>query len=155
METQRRNVLKKLLLSFAGIAGAGALTKAAAAGNQEASKAMDVVKDEEGFPLFSGVRIHNGFVFLAGIGAHFDGDITAHTLHVLEGMKKNLEKAGSSMNKVLQVHVFLNDIKDYEAMNKAYRGHFGDNPPVRTTVAVAKGGVPGNSLVEMDCMAYI
>jgi 2-iminobutanoate/2-iminopropanoate deaminase len=36
-----------------------------------------------------------------------------------------------------------------------YLGRFGSEPPVRTTVAVAAGGVPGNSLVEIDCIAYI
>jgi 2-iminobutanoate/2-iminopropanoate deaminase len=39
-------------------------------------------------------------------------------------------------------------------MNTVYKGRFGDNPPVRTTVAPA-GGIPGNSLVEMDVIAYI
>jgi 2-iminobutanoate/2-iminopropanoate deaminase len=39
-------------------------------------------------------------------------------------------------------------------MNEAYKGRFGDTPPVRTTVAPA-GGVPGNSLVEIDVIAYI
>ena len=39
-------------------------------------------------------------------------------------------------------------------MNEAYLGRFGEEPPVRTTVAPA-GGVPGNSLVEMDVIAYI
>jgi hypothetical protein len=51
--------------------------------------------------------------------------------------------------------VYLNDIADYKGMNEVYKGRFGKNPPVRTTVAVAKGGVPGDSLVEMDCIAYI
>ena len=60
-----------------------------------------------------------------------------------------------SMEKVLKVSVFLNDIEDYKGMNDVYQGRFGKNPPVRTTVAVAKGGVPGNSLVEMDCIAYV
>jgi enamine deaminase RidA (YjgF/YER057c/UK114 family) len=155
METQRRAALKKLLLSAAGIAGISSMAKAASRNSSGEKKAMGIVKDKDGLPLFSGVTIHNGFVFVAGIGAHFEGDITAHTKHVLEEMKKKLEQAGSSMNKVLQVHVFLNDIDDYDTMNKAYNGHFGDKPPVRTTVAVAKGGVPGNSLVEMDCVAYL
>jgi 2-iminobutanoate/2-iminopropanoate deaminase len=58
------------------------------------------------------------------------------------------------MDKVLKVSVFLNDLKDYDAMNKVFHGRFGDNPPVRTTVAPA-GGIPGHSLVEMDVIAYI
>ena len=45
-------------------------------------------------------------------------------------------------------------LNDYKAMNEAYKGRFGSKPPCRTTVAVY-GGVPGNSLVEIDCIAYI
>jgi len=56
------------------------------------------------------------------------------------------------MDKVLKVNVYLHDIKDYDAMNAVFRGRFGANPPVRTTIA-AYGGVPGNSLVEIDCIA--
>jgi 2-iminobutanoate/2-iminopropanoate deaminase len=39
-------------------------------------------------------------------------------------------------------------------MNEVFLGRFGENPPVRTTIAAA-GGIPGNSLVEMDVIAYI
>ena len=42
--------------------------------------------------------------------------------------------------------------KIYDAMNEVFRGRFGPRPPVRTTIA-AYGGVPGNSLVEIDCIA--
>jgi 2-iminobutanoate/2-iminopropanoate deaminase len=73
---------------------------------------------------------------------------------VLDEIEQNLKSAGSSMDKVLKVSVFLNDLKDYAGMNEAYKGRFGDTPPVRTTVAPA-GGVPGNSLVEIDVIAYI
>jgi enamine deaminase RidA (YjgF/YER057c/UK114 family) len=93
-------------------------------------------------------------VFIAGKGAHFEGDIKAHTDHVLKELETELTKAGSSMQKVLKVNVYLADLNDYKAMNEVFRGRFGPNPPVRTTVATY-GGVPGNSLVEMDCIAYI
>ncbi len=59
------------------------------------------------------------------------------------------------MDKVLKVNVYLNDIADYKGMNEVFKGRFGPNPPVRTTVAVAKGGVPGDSLVEIDCIAVL
>jgi len=87
-------------------------------------------------------------------GAHFEGDIKAHTDHVLKEIQKALEKNGSSMEKVLKVNVYLADLADYKAMNEVYRGRFGPNPPVRTTVATY-GGVPGNSLVEIDCIAAL
>jgi 2-iminobutanoate/2-iminopropanoate deaminase len=113
-----------------------------------------VVLDQD-VPLFSGSTKFGNLVFVAGKGAHYAGDIKAHTETVLQELEKELIKAGSSMKNVLKVSVFLNDIADYDGMNSVYRGRFGDKPPVRTTVAVAKGGVPGNSLVEMDCIAYI
>jgi 2-iminobutanoate/2-iminopropanoate deaminase len=105
-------------------------------------------------PLFSGVVSYGGLVFVSGIGAHFEGDIKAHTAHVLDEMKKRLEQAGSSMEKVLKVNVYLNDLKDYAAMNEVFLGRFGPDPGVRTTIAAA-GGIPGNSLVEIDCIAAL
>ena len=105
-------------------------------------------------PLFSGHTIHNGLVFIAGKGYHEEGDIRVHTKAVLDSVEAELIKAGSSMDKVLKVNVYLADLNDYQAMNETYRGRFGGKPPVRTTVATY-GGVPGDSLVEIDCIAYI
>ena len=59
------------------------------------------------------------------------------------------------MEKCVKCNVYLNDLRDYAGMNEMFQGRFGAEPPVRTTVAVASGGVPGNSLVEIDCIAYI
>jgi enamine deaminase RidA (YjgF/YER057c/UK114 family) len=58
------------------------------------------------------------------------------------------------MEKVLKVNVYLNDLKDYTAMNEVFMGRFGAEPPVRTTIAPA-AGIPGNSLVEIDCIASL
>jgi 2-iminobutanoate/2-iminopropanoate deaminase len=104
--------------------------------------------------LFNNAVSYGNLVFISGIGAHFEGDIKAHTKHVLDELKKSLERAGSSMEKVLKVNVYLNDLKDYDGMNEVFRGSFGPEPGVRTTIAAA-GGIPGNSLVEIDCIAYI
>ena len=70
-------------------------------------------KRPEKTPLFSGVTSYGGLVFIAGVGAHFEGDIKAHTKHVLDEIQKKLEEVGSSMEKVLKVNVYLNDLKDY------------------------------------------
>jgi enamine deaminase RidA (YjgF/YER057c/UK114 family) len=105
-------------------------------------------------PLFSGAVSYGNLLFIAGKGAHFEGDIKAHTKHVLDEVQKELENAGSSMEKVLKCNVYLNDLKDYAGMNEVFHGRFGAEPPVRTTIAAA-GGIPGNSLVEIDVIAYI
>lgn len=154
MKTNRRAIFKKILAGTLGVFGLGmANANPLKTDGDDSPQAGDVVYDQE-IPLFSSIQTYNGLVYLAGIGAHFEGDITAHTKHVLEELKKNLEKAGSSMEKVLKVNVYLNDLKDYKAMNDVFRGKFGSNPPVRTTIAAA-GGIPGNSLVEIDCIAAL
>jgi 2-iminobutanoate/2-iminopropanoate deaminase len=111
-------------------------------------------KPPEKTPLFNPTVVYGSLVFISGIGYHEPGDIKLHTAKVLEQMKSQLEAAGSSMEKVLKVNVYLNDLKDYAAMNETFRGRFGAEPGVRTTIAAA-GGIPGNSLVEIDCIAYI
>lgn len=105
-------------------------------------------------PLFSGAVSYGNLLFIAGKGYHKPGDIKEHTKNVLDEIQAELENAGSSMDKVLQCRVFLNDLKDYDGMNEMFRGRFGEEPPVRTTIAAA-GGIPGNSLVEIDVIAYI
>ena len=153
MKTQRRTVLKKLFASLLGVTGIRLAAKAGTNSNDE-KEVGNIVYDQD-VPLFSGATKFGGMVFIAGKGAHFEGDIKSHTDHVLKELEAELIKAGSSMEKVLKVSVFLNDIEDYKGMNEVFKGRFGKNPPVRTTVAVAKGGVPGNSLVEMDCIAML
>lgn len=156
MEKQRRSAIKKIFLSALSVSGLSLLANAKSRNISESGEkeVLNVVSGDNG-PIFSSVTRHKDLLFLSGIGAHFEGDITSHTEHVLQELEKTLKDAGSSMNKVLKVSVFLNDIADYDGMNKVYSGRFGDKPPVRTTVAVAKGGVPGNSLVEIDCIAYV
>jgi len=156
MITERRNALKKLFASVAGTIGLGLFAKAeTTAGKSNEKEVFNVVTDDQDVPLFSGSTKFNNMIFIAGKGAHFAGDIKAHTDHVLKELEKELLAAGSSMEKVLKVNVYLNDIKDYKDMNEVYKGRFGSKPPVRTTVAVAMGGVPGDSLVEIDCIAYV
>ena len=151
---QRRSVLKKIVASVAGLSVFGISKDAMAASADE--KVVNNVTTLQDVPLFSGSTKLGNMVFIAGKGAHVEPfEIKAHTEIVLKELEKELIKAGSSMEKVLKVTVFLNDIADYKGMNEVYKGRFGKNPPVRTTVAVAKGGVPGDSLVEMDCIAYI
>ncbi len=154
MKTQRRTALKKMFASLLGLTGVAMV--AGAKDEPAAEKIASNITDFQDVPLFSGSTKLGNMVFVAGKGAHTEPfEIKAHTEIVLQELEKELIKAGSSMEKVLKVSVFLNDIADYKGMNEVYKGRFGKNPPVRTTVAVAKGGVPGNSLVEMDCIAYI
>ncbi|MCC6344771.1 MAG: RidA family protein [Bryobacterales bacterium] len=152
MATNRRNFLTK-----AAAAGTAAAAAAPAAKAQEKpTRKIHYMngKKPAKTPLFSGAVSYGNLLFIAGIGAHFEGDIKSHTKHVLDQIEKRLNECGSSMNQVLKCNVYLNDLKDYAGMNEMFQGRFGDEPPVRTTIAAA-GGIPGNSLVEIDVIAYI
>ena len=150
-ENNRRRFLKGAAVAAAVpvVAGAKAATPA---GPQKKVHYMGAKPEKT--PLFSSAVSYGNLLFISGIGAHFPGDIKAHTKHVLDQVEKVLVNAGSSMEKVLKVNVYLNDLKDWPAMNEEFQGRFGAEPPVRTTVAPA-GGIPGNSLVEIDCIAFI
>jgi enamine deaminase RidA (YjgF/YER057c/UK114 family) len=154
-QQRRRNAFKKIGLSVAALFGFGLANAKPELKKEKAQKKVvgEVIKDQQG-PLFSSAIAYGNLLFLAGKGAHFEGDIKAHTDHVLKELEAELKKHGSSMDKVLKVNVYLADLADYTAMNEVYRGRFGDKPPVRTTVATY-GGVPGNSLVEIDCIAAL
>jgi enamine deaminase RidA (YjgF/YER057c/UK114 family) len=164
-KSNRRGFLTRAPAAAAAVATVSAASVARAdhheKGDKDQQKGKKAVKEThwpgreapQEAPLFSPVVTFGDMVFLSGIGAHFEGDVKAHTAHVLDEMKKNLEAVGSSMEKVLKVNVYLNDLKDYKAMNEVFRGRFGNAPGVRTTIAAA-GGIPGDSLVEIDCIAY-
>lgn len=158
--SQRRSVVKAMFASVvaagAGLFGAAQATRAGGGATFNGIKRLMPVNgsQQQESPLFSGSVVHNGLVYIAGKGYHEEGDITTHTNQVLDQLEEELTRAGSSMGRVLKVNVYLHDLNDYRAMNEAYRGRFGNNPPVRTTVACA-GGIPGNSLVEIDCIAAV
>ena len=153
--TNRRKFLGKSAsaVGAAGAVGIAGATPAAAQTKPSKKVFWSEGKKPDKAPLFSPAVAYGDLLFLSGIGAHFEGDIKAHTKHVLDEIQKKLESCGSSMDKVLKCTVFLADLKDYQEMNEVFMGRFGAEPPVRTTISVA--GVPGKSLVEIDVIAYI
>ncbi|MEO9894473.1 RidA family protein [Aurantibacter sp.] len=154
-QTTRRASFKKIGMGLATIFGIGSVS---AMTDKEKNAKKEVVGDivtDQDIPLFSGAVKHGNTLYIAGKGAHVAPfEIKAHTEIVLQELQKELERNGSSMDKVLKVNVYLADLGDYKGMNEVFRGRFGKNPPVRTTVATY-GGVPGKSLVEMDCIAAV
>lgn len=159
-ENSRRSAIKSL---FTTVMAVGAtmfgLTQLSSCNDENKSKSNNEIlnnpdSETSNLPYWSEWISYNGLVYIAGKGVHFEGDITEHTTATLNLIEELLEEAGSSMDKVLKVNVYLHDIGDYEAMNEAYLGRFGDQPPVRTTVACS-GGIPGNALIEIDAIAAL
>ena len=152
--TTRRATFKKIGMGMAALFGISAVS-AAEKRTKATKEVVGEIYTDQDIPLFSGAVKHGNTLYIAGKGAHTEPfEIKAHTEIVLQELQKELERNGSSMEKVLKVNVYLADLNDYKAMHEVFRGRFGKNPPVRTTVATY-GGVPGNSLVEMDCIAAL
>jgi 2-iminobutanoate/2-iminopropanoate deaminase len=80
-----------------------------------------------------------------------DGSVADQTRRVLSNLDAVLKAAGSSLEEVVKTTVFLRDMNDFVEMNAAYGDFFGDNPPARATVQVAR--LPKDVAVEIDCIA--
>jgi 2-iminobutanoate/2-iminopropanoate deaminase len=81
------------------------------------------------------------------------GGIEDQTRQVLLNLRNVLEAAGSKIENVVKTTVFLKDMSDFQKMNSIYGEFFNQDPPARSTVAVA--GLPKGALVEIEVTALI
>ncbi|MCZ2127059.1 MAG: RidA family protein [Anaerolineales bacterium] len=79
------------------------------------------------------------------------GGVEEQTRQVLANLTQVLAAAGADLSKVVKTTVFLQDMGDFAKMNAIYAEAFTENPPARSTVAVA--GLPKGALVEIECVA--
>ena len=77
------------------------------------------------------------------------GDVKAQTRRILTNVSGILEDAGTSLDNVLKVTVFLKDRSLFSDFNDAYAGFFPENPPARSPVFTDTG----DYLVTMDFIA--
>jgi 2-aminomuconate deaminase len=81
-------------------------------------------------------------------------DIAAQCHSVFRNIRYILEDAGSSWDKLIDVTVFLTNMKDdFETYNRIYAEYFKDNKPCRTTVEVKS--LPTPIAIELKCIAGI
>ena len=79
------------------------------------------------------------------------GGIETETRQVLTNLKHVLEAAGTNLDNVVKTTVFLKDMADFIKMNAIYAEFFAQDPPARSTVAVA--GLPKGASVEIEVVA--
>ena len=101
-----------------------------------------------------------GFVFVSGVTCFLDlmteapvEDIEGQTRETLEVIKDTLEAAGSCLDKVVNLTVFLRNGEDFSKMNEVYRTFFPEDPPARSTIVT--GLVLPQMLVDMECTAIV
>ncbi len=81
-------------------------------------------------------------------------DIEAQCHSVFKNIKTILEEAGSSWDKLVDVTVFLTNMKDdFKTYNRIYAEYFKDNQPCRTTVEI--NCLPTPIAIELKCIATI
>jgi 2-iminobutanoate/2-iminopropanoate deaminase len=110
-------------------------------------------------PYSPGV-VAGGFVFVAGqVGSNpktgeTPAGVESQTRNCLERIAAIVEQAGTSMDKVVRVTVYLTDINDFSKMNAVYRTFFPTEPPVRATIGVV--ALAGAAyVVEIDAIALV
>ena len=151
MEKQtRRGLLKN---------AAKAAVATLAAQEAQAQTGRAIKKDATGKPAtqfpFTPVVSFGNLLFVSGVGCRIQGTIEEETTWVLDEIEKNLTAAGSSLDKVLKVNVFLEDIKEFDRMNSVYKTRkWGSVFPARNTVQPA--ALPaGDHGLAIDCIAYV
>lgn len=122
--------------------------------------------------LYPHARRVGGLLFLSGVGPRrrgtkdipgvtldadgniVDHDIEAQCRSVFDNVRAILEEAGSDWSRLVDVTVFLTDMKrDFETYNRVYAEYFRDNRPCRTTVEI--NALPTPIAIELKCIATI
>ena len=109
---------------------------------------------------YSHAIVANGFVFTAGqvgldpaTGQLAEGGIEAQARQALQNVKAVLESAGTTLDNVVKVNVYLKNMDDFATMNEVYATFFYQSPPARTTVEVAR--LPIGALIEIEMVALL
>ena len=129
-------------------------------------------KAPEPVGLYPHARRVGNLLFLSGVGPRKKGskeipgvtldsngniisyDIEQQCHSVFENVRLVLEASGSSWNKLVDVTVFLTNMKDdFKIYNKVYAEYFKDNQPCRTTVEI--NCLPTPIAIELKCIATI
>jgi 2-iminobutanoate/2-iminopropanoate deaminase len=112
-------------------------------------------------PHSNAVKVGN-LIFVSGFPGYGEtaqvskGDFAAQMRQALKNIRATLEYAGSSVDKIAKVNIYLDRRADFDEMNEIYQEFFGHDPsswPARTTV---EARLPRKDfLLEIDCVAEI
>ena len=86
-------------------------------------------------------------------GEIFKGPIERQTEIVLDQLKLCVETAGSSLENILKLNVYVTSVDMFPAVNTVYRRYFPENPPARIFINVPAWN--GGFDIEVDCIAAV
>jgi 2-iminobutanoate/2-iminopropanoate deaminase len=140
---------------FYAFAFAMVLHIASPAAQAQGNKAVSL-PNNKGLPFSDGVIAENT-LYIAGQEGNDDsgklvsGGIGPETTAALENIQKVLKVAGFELKDVVNVTVYLSDIREFPDMNKVYKGIMPDPKPARATVQV--GALVNNAHIEIAAIA--
>jgi 2-iminobutanoate/2-iminopropanoate deaminase len=109
---------------------------------------------------YSQATVANGFIFVAGqlpikpiTKEKVLGSIEEQTLQTLENVKAIVEAAGSDLNHVAKVTIYISDISLWDGVNKVYTEFFGAHKPARAIVPVKD--LHYGFLIEIEAVAVL
>ncbi|MBT3581268.1 hypothetical protein HN928_03360 [bacterium] len=109
---------------------------------------------------YSQAVVYNDLLFVSGqisIDPDTDkleiGDVEKETRIIFSNLKNILQTAGSSLEKVLKVTIYITSMDDYPKVDAIYKANFVEPFPARAIVEVSR--LPKNVNVEMDVIAYV
>ncbi|RIM01296.1 RidA family protein [Staphylococcus chromogenes] len=108
---------------------------------------------------YSHASVVNGLVYTSGqIPLNLEGnivsdDVETQTKQVFENLKAVLEAAGSALEHVVKVLVFLSDMENFQKVNEVYGTYFTSHKPARSAVEVAR--LPKNVKIEIEVIAEV
>ena len=136
------------------------------------SERVDANQAPDPVGLYPHARKHGDLLFLSGVGPRKKGstdipgvtlnedgsikayDIEAQCRSVFTNVRLVLEASGSNWDKLIDVTVFLTNMKDdFKIYNRVYAEFFKDNQPCRTTVEI--NALPTPIAIELKCIATI
>jgi len=111
-----------------------------------------------GWPQSSAVRAGD-YVFVSGMtsidpdtGERLLGTVTSEAHRVFQNLKLVLERAGSSLDRLVQVHAGIYDRIEYDALNRVYRQYVPEGPPARTVWSIQ---IIDGFKIQLDAIAVI
>ncbi|UPK92580.1 hypothetical protein LCI18_003515 [Fusarium solani-melongenae] len=110
--------------------------------------------------VFPQAVVANGLVYCSGnismdeTNHLIEGDVKAHTHQIIKNLSEVLKAAGSSLDKIVKINIYLADFGDFDQVNEVYCQYFkAPNLPSRTCVCVKS--LPFNTDIEVECTALV
>ncbi|QIV96317.1 2-iminobutanoate/2-iminopropanoate deaminase [Allofrancisella inopinata] len=120
---------------------------------------INTVNAPQAIGAYEQAIVAGDFIYTSGqIGLKPDGNligesIKEQTIQVMENLKAVLEAAGSCLDKLVKVTIFIKDMDEFSVINEIYSSFFGDNYPARSCVEVSR--LPKDVRIEIEAVAML